>query len=108
MVEDVFEDDTDSDSLECDRFLLDELAEDSEDSDYSLLLFLMSTIFSLSYQISYVNWATHFISAYGQGLSGPEAAWANQKYHGHQTLPLEITEMLKKEYKKNYNTQPSI
>ena len=36
MVEDVFEVDTDSDnegSLEHDHFLLDELAEDSEDSD---------------------------------------------------------------------------
>ena len=36
MVDDVFEDDTDSnneDSLEHDHFLLDELAEDSEDSD---------------------------------------------------------------------------
>ena len=27
--------------------------------------------------ISYANHATWFISAYGQGLSGPEAAWAN-------------------------------
>ena len=41
---------------------------------------LMSTIYSLSYQSSYANWAARFISAYGQGLSGLEAAWANQKY----------------------------
>src|SRR5277367_5986202 len=30
--------------------------------------------------ISYANRAAWFISAYGQGLSGPEVAWANQIY----------------------------
>ena len=24
---------------------------------------------------------------YAQGLTGPEAAWANHKYHSHHTLP---------------------
>ncbi|KAF8218720.1 hypothetical protein L208DRAFT_1348134, partial [Tricholoma matsutake] len=35
----------------------------------------------------YGNCSAHFISAYDQGLSGAEAAWANHKYHGHWTLP---------------------
>ena len=53
--------------------------------------------------ISYANHAAWFISAYGQGLSGPEVAWANEKYHGHQTLPLEMATKLKKEHKKKSN-----
>ncbi|KAH9008825.1 hypothetical protein EDB84DRAFT_1280923 [Lactarius hengduanensis] len=28
-----------------------------------------------------------FITAYREGLSGAQAAWANKKYHGHRTLP---------------------
>lgn len=36
---------------------------------------------------SYANRSAHFISAYSQGLTGSMAAWANRKYHGHQTLP---------------------
>ena len=36
---------------------------------------------------SYANRSARFISAYSQGLTGSMAAWANQKYHGHQTLP---------------------
>ena len=55
--------------------------------------------------ISYADCAAWFISAYGQGLSGPEAAWANQKYHGHQTLPPEMATKLKKEHDKKYGTQ---
>ncbi|KAJ7156618.1 hypothetical protein C8R46DRAFT_909829 [Mycena filopes] len=35
----------------------------------------------------FANRAARFISAYDQGLSGSEAAWANKKYHGHRTLP---------------------
>ncbi|KAG2047507.1 hypothetical protein BDR06DRAFT_985144 [Suillus hirtellus] len=35
----------------------------------------------------YANQSTHFISAYAQGLTGSEAAWANRQYHGHHTLP---------------------
>ena len=66
--------------------------------------FFSPTIFILSYQISYANWAARFISAYRQGLSGPEAAWANCKYHGHWTLPLEMAAKLKKEHEKKYST----
>ncbi|KAF8150120.1 hypothetical protein B0H34DRAFT_791403 [Crassisporium funariophilum] len=29
------------------------------------------------------------------GLSGPEAAWANKKYHGHRTLPPDMIASLK-------------
>lgn len=59
----------------------------SSDSDMPLII--------LS-PISYANHAGWFISTYGQGLSGPEAAWANQKYHGHWTLPPEMATKLKK------------
>ncbi|KXN81503.1 hypothetical protein AN958_04514 [Leucoagaricus sp. SymC.cos] len=38
----------------------------------------------------FANWVARFISAYGQGLSGEQAAWANRKYHGHRTLPPSI------------------
>ena len=31
--------------------------------------------------------STCFILAYHQGLSGAQAIWANQKYHGHRVLP---------------------
>ena len=27
------------------------------------------------------------MDAYRNGLSGAQAAWANQKYHGHRSLP---------------------
>ncbi|TFK18795.1 hypothetical protein FA15DRAFT_602691, partial [Coprinopsis marcescibilis] len=39
-----------------------------------------------------------FINAYAQGLTGPEAAWANKKYHGHRTLPPELVRKLKEEF----------
>ncbi|KDR76074.1 hypothetical protein GALMADRAFT_67739, partial [Galerina marginata CBS 339.88] len=55
----------------------------------------------------YTNCAAQFISAYGQGLSGPEAAWANRKYHGHRTLPPEMATKLKNEHTKKYNIQPN-
>ena len=29
---------------------------------------------------------------------GPEAAWANKKYHGHHTLPPDMATSLKKSY----------
>jgi hypothetical protein len=48
----------------------------------------------------YANRAARFISAYSQGLSGPEAAWANKKYHGHRTLPPSIAAELKESYKR--------
>jgi len=45
------------------------------------------------------NRSARFIDAYSQGLSGPEAAWANRKYHGHRTLPPTIAADLKNSYK---------
>ena len=41
-----------------------------------------------------------FIDSYMQGLSGPEAAWGNKKYHhdGHCTLPPDMATSLKKSY----------
>jgi hypothetical protein len=30
-----------------------------------------------------------FIDAYQKGLTGAKAGWANRKYHGHRTLPLD-------------------
>ena len=50
----------------------------------------------------YANRSAHFINAYSQGLSGPEAAWANRKYHGHRCLPPDILADLKKEFEKKY------
>jgi hypothetical protein len=35
----------------------------------------------------FANRAARFVSAYKEGLSGAQAAWANRKYHGHRTLP---------------------
>ncbi|KAF8150577.1 hypothetical protein B0H34DRAFT_801519 [Crassisporium funariophilum] len=45
--------------------------------------------------LRYVNHSARFINAYAQGLSGPEAAWANKKYHGHRTLPPDMIASLK-------------
>ncbi|KIM88012.1 hypothetical protein PILCRDRAFT_62881 [Piloderma croceum F 1598] len=44
----------------------------------------------------YANRSARFISAYSQGLSGGEAAWANRKYHGHRTLPSSMVAKVKK------------
>jgi hypothetical protein len=62
------------------------------------------TSLKLDYLISYVNRAARFISAYGQWLSGPEAAWADRKYHGHRTLPPDMALKLEKEHEKKYDT----
>jgi hypothetical protein len=41
----------------------------------------------LSYCIyRYANRSARFIHAYGEGLTGAQAAWANRKYHSHRTL----------------------
>jgi len=70
------------------------------------LLFLAgSNCLSYLSSISYANRAARFISAYGQGLTGPEAAWANRKYHGHRTLPPDMALKLKKEHEKKYSDQ---
>jgi len=68
-------------------------------SDCYFYSFILSTIYDL---ISYANRAARFISAYGQGLTGPEAAWANRKYHGHRTLPPDMALKLKKEHERKY------
>jgi len=39
--------------------------------------------------------STCFILAYHQGLSGAQAIWANQKYHGHCILPPEMVSFVK-------------
>jgi len=63
---------------------------------------VLSDILSI---ISYANCAARFISTYGQGLTSPEAAWANCKYHGHCTLPPHIASKLKKEHEVKYGGQ---
>jgi hypothetical protein len=50
-----------------------------------LALYRISDVFC-----RYANRSARFISAYGQGLSGAQAVWANRKYHGHHTLPPEL------------------
>ena len=59
----------------------------------------------LAHLISYANRAARFISAYDQSLSGPEAAWANRKYHGHRTLPPDMATKLKTEHEEKYGMQ---
>jgi len=44
----------------------------------------------------YANQAARFISAYGEGLSGTQAIWANKRYHGHHTLPPDMIAEIKK------------
>jgi len=48
----------------------------------------------------FANWSGRFMSAYAQGLSGTEAVWANHKYHGHHTLPLDMVQKAKSSQKK--------
>ena len=36
--------------------------------------------------IRFANCSARFINAYKRGLDGPQAAWANKKYHGHRVL----------------------
>ena len=43
----------------------------------------------------YANRSARFIHAYGEGLSGAQAAWANRKYHGHRTLPPDMVAQVK-------------
>ncbi|KAH9042364.1 hypothetical protein EDB84DRAFT_1266827, partial [Lactarius hengduanensis] len=40
-----------------------------------------------SFPHRFANRAARFITAYRDGLSGAQAAWANKKYHGHRALP---------------------
>ncbi|KAF8584694.1 hypothetical protein K439DRAFT_1345446, partial [Ramaria rubella] len=39
----------------------------------------------------YANRSACFMDAYSKGLSGVQAVWANQKYHGHCVLPNNIS-----------------
>ncbi|CAA7261900.1 unnamed protein product [Cyclocybe aegerita] len=50
----------------------------------------------------YANRAARFINGYFQGLTGPEAVWANRKYHGHRTLPASVVAKLKEEFLKRF------
>jgi hypothetical protein len=58
---------------------------------YGQYIVLIDSSFS-----SYANGSACFILAYSQGLSGGKAAWANRKYHGHQTLPSSMVSEVKK------------
>ena len=61
--------------------------------------------FYISYLITDISSCR--ISAYRQGLIGPEAAWVNWKYHGHRTLPPDMAMKLKKEHEMKYSGQES-
>ncbi|KAF8270302.1 hypothetical protein EI94DRAFT_1571811 [Lactarius quietus] len=43
----------------------------------------------------YANCSARFIHAYGEGLTGAQAAWANRKYHSHRTLPPDMIREIK-------------
>ena len=43
----------------------------------------------------YADCSAWFVHAYGEGLTGPQAAWANKKYHGHRTLPPDMIREIK-------------
>lgn len=40
-----------------------------------------------------------FMDVYRQGLLGLQAAWANEKYHSHHTLPAELVSEIKEKIK---------
>ena len=46
--------------------------------------------------IRFANQSAQFVSAYGEGLSGAQAGWANKQYHGHCTLPPDMIAEVKK------------
>ena len=58
---------------------------------FFFLILLLITI-----SLSYSNRSARFISAYRAGLTGSQAMWANQKYHGHRTLPPDIIAEVKR------------
>jgi hypothetical protein len=49
----------------------------------------------LKFLCKFADRSACFISAYRQGLSGAQAAWANKKYHGHRILPPEMVALVK-------------
>jgi hypothetical protein len=58
--------------------------------------FNVFTALAHSWLNRYANRCARFTHAYASGLNGPEAAWANRKYHGHRTLPPEMLLAAKK------------
>ena len=52
----------------------------------------MLSFAALAHSLSnrYANRCAWFIHVYASGLDGPEAAWANHRYHGHHTLPSDV------------------
>jgi hypothetical protein len=52
-------------------------------------------ISDINLRYRFANRSARFISAYRQGLSGAQAAWANKKYHGHRTLPPDMVALVK-------------
>jgi hypothetical protein len=93
-------------------FFLDDESPDSDvspDSDEDVVSFFSSDLGSdcLSYlsSISYTKCPARFISAYGQGLTSPEAASANCEYHGHRTVPPDMALKPQKEHEKKYSDQ---
>jgi len=56
-------------------------------------------ILSLTCFQSYANRSARFMDAYRKGLNGAQACWANNKYHGHRTLPLAIMSEIPADYK---------
>jgi hypothetical protein len=49
----------------------------------------------LKFFCRFADRSARFISAYRQGLSGAQAAWANKKYHGHRILPPDMVALVK-------------
>ena len=65
--------------------------------DMSLWWWLLKRKFPLhSYCVyKYANCSAWFIHAYGEGLTGAHAAWANKRYHSHCTLPSDMIREVK-------------
>ena len=59
---------------------------------------LSPSLFFYSFSLRYANHAVRFINTYSQGASGPEAVWANRRYHRHRTLPPDVLAKLKTEF----------
>ena len=56
--------------------------------------FLLSSLHSYCVY-RYANRSARFIHAYGEGLTGAQAAWANKRYHSHRTLPPDMIREVK-------------
>ena len=62
----------------------------SKSGGMSLLSLLSMLLLCSCWSSRFANRSARFISAYREGLSGAQAAWANKRYHGHRTLPPEM------------------